>query len=199
VTPGVALSRVVLATTNPGKAREIRALLAGVEVLDRPAGLGEVAETGATLWENARLKGLAVARAVGLPAIADDTGLEVDALGGAPGVHAARWAGPAATDADRVAKLLRELRGVADRRARFSTVALVVFPDGFEIGAEGVVEGTIAEAPRGTNGFGYDPVFVPDGAGGRTFAEMSVADKSAWSHRGRALSALVRELGLAER
>lgn len=186
----------MLASANPGKAAEIRALLRGVELLERPASLGEVAETGSTLLENARLKAARVAEATGAPAVADDTGLEVDALGGLPGVHARRWAGPGATDADRVAKLLGSLAGAEDRRARFRTVALVVFPDGFEVGAEGVVSGSIAAAPRGANGFGYDPVFVPDGAGGRTFAEMSKEEKNAWSHRGRAFSALAEALGL---
>lgn len=186
----------MLATANPGKVAEIRALLPGVELVARPESLGEVAETGATLWENARLKATAVARAAEAPAVADDTGLEVDALGGLPGVHAQRWAGPGASDADRVGKLLARLAGATDRRARFRTVALVVFPDGEEVGAEGVVEGTIAEVPRGANGFGYDPVFVPDGAGGRTFAEMSREEKGAWSHRGRAFRALAEVLGL---
>lgn len=111
----------MLASANPGKAAEIRALLRGVELLERPASLGEVAETGSTLLENARLKAARVAEATGAPAVADDTGLEVDALGGLPGVHARRWAGPGATDADRVAKLLGSLAGAEDRRARFRT------------------------------------------------------------------------------
>ena len=116
----------------------------------------------------------------------------MDALGGAPGVWAARYAGEGATYADNVAKLLAELATVAtgDRRARFTTVAMVAFPDGTEVVAEGTVEGTIAEAARGQAGFGYDPVFVPEGSGGRTFAEMTPAEKHALSHRGRAFRAL---------
>jgi XTP/dITP diphosphohydrolase len=134
--------------------------------------------------------------ATGDLAVADDTGLEVDALDGRPGVWAARYAGPGATYADNVAKLLAELEGVPSerRRARFRTVALALFPDGREIVAEGMVDGAIAGAPRGDGGFGYDPVFVPDGRDGRTFAEMTTAEKAAVSHRGRALRALAARL-----
>jgi XTP/dITP diphosphohydrolase len=131
-------------------------------------------------------------------AVADDTGLEVEALEGAPGVYSARYAGESATYADNVAKLLRELAALDDhggaRRASFKTVALVAFPDGSEVWAEGVLAGTIAAEGRGTNGFGYDPVFVPDGGDGRTFAEMRAAEKDAVSHRGRAFRALAAEL-----
>ena len=129
--------------------------------------------------------------------MADDTGLEVDALGGDPGVYSARYAGEGATYADNVEKLLRELAALEDRgglrRARFKTVALVAFPDGAEVWAEGVVEGSIATEPRGASGFGYDPVFVPDhseGGDGRTFAQMEADEKDAISHRGRAFRAL---------
>ncbi len=125
----------------------------------------EVVEDGATLVDNARLKAQALLQATGIAAVADDTGLEVDALGGAPGVYAARYAGEDATYSDNVNKLLRELAaredGGGERRARFKSIALVAFPDGSEIWAEGVMEGTIAVAPRGDNGFGYDPVFEP--------------------------------------
>ncbi len=187
--------RLVLASANPDKAREIAGLMPeGVELLPRPAGLGEVDEDGDTLRANALKKARAVMEAAGEPAVADDTGLEVDALGGRPGVFAARYAGPGATYADNVAKLLEELEGVADRRARFRTVAAVAFPDGREVVAEGVVEGGIAEAARGPGGFGYDPVFVPDGAGGRTYSEMSLEEKQAVSHRGRAFRALAEAL-----
>lgn len=182
--------RLVLATANPDKAAEIRALLPGVDLLDRPPGLTEVDETGATLEDNALLKARAVARAAGAAAVADDTGLEVDALGGAPGVRTARFAGEGATYADNVARLLEALEGVADRRARFRTVAVVCFPGGGEVVAEGVVEGAIATAARGSGGFGYDPLFVPDGGGGRTFAQMAPGEKHALSHRGRAFRAL---------
>ncbi|HYX43592.1 MAG TPA: RdgB/HAM1 family non-canonical purine NTP pyrophosphatase [Acidimicrobiales bacterium] len=186
--------RLVLATANPDKAVEIAALLPGFEVVSRPPELPDVDETADTLEGNARLKAVAVAEATGEVAVADDTGLEVPALGGRPGVRAARYAGPGATYADNVAKLLAELEGVADRRARFRTVALARFPDGREVVAEGTVEGSIAVRPRGTNGFGYDPVFVPDDGDGRTFAELTRAEKEAVSHRGRAFRALLDRL-----
>lgn len=192
--------RLVLATANPDKVEEIAAILVGtaaVELLPRPPGLPDVEETGDTLEANARLKARAVAAAAGHPAIADDTGLEVDALGGAPGVYAARYAGEGATYADNVAKLLAELAaagGGGRRRARFRTVALAAWPDGREVVAEGTVEGHIADAPRGDHGFGYDPVFVPDEGDGRTFAEMTAAEKYDRSHRGRAFRALARAL-----
>ena len=189
--------RLVLATANPHKAAEIEALLPEwVEVVPRPAGLGDVEETADTLEGNAVLKARAVAEAAGEPAVADDTGLEVDALDGRPGVWAARYAGPDATYADNVDKLLAELDGVpaARRRARFRTVAAVGFPDGRELVVDGTVEGTIAAAPRGTAGFGYDPVFVPDGGEGRTFAEMTAEEQQAVSPRGRAVRALAEAL-----
>jgi len=192
--------RVVLATANPDKAAEIVALVADtvgdrVELVARPASVGEVEESGDTLEENARIKASALVEATGLPAIADDTGLEVDALGGAPGVYSSRYAGEHATYDDNVAKLLLELDaagavGAGGRRARFRTVAMACFPGGREVVAHGVVEGTIAAARRGSGGFGYDPVFVPDGGDGRTYAEMSSAEKNARSHRARAFRAL---------
>lgn len=187
---------LVLATANPDKATELAALLEGFDVVPRPAGLPDVEETEDTLEGNARLKALAVLAATGQAAMADDTGLEVEALGGRPGVFAARYAGPGATYADNVAKLLGELEGVPPegRRARFHTVAVAVFPDGREIVAEGWVEGTIAESPQGETGFGYDPVFVPDRGDGRTFAQMTQVEKAALSHRGRALRALAAQL-----
>jgi len=188
--------RLVLATANPDKARELAALLEEFEVLLRPADLPDVEETADTLEGNARLKAAAVVAATGELAVADDTGLEVDALGGRPGVYAARYAGPGATYADNVAKLLAELAGVGagGRGARFRTVALALFPDGREIVTEGVVTGTIATTAAGRGGFGYDPVFVPDGAGGCAFAEMDPAAKAAISHRGRAVRSLAAEL-----
>ncbi|HXQ75974.1 MAG TPA: RdgB/HAM1 family non-canonical purine NTP pyrophosphatase [Acidimicrobiales bacterium] len=194
----------VLATANPDKAREIVAIVyavAGdaVELRPRPPEVPDVEETGDTLEENARLKAQALVDATGLAAIADDTGLEVDALGGAPGVHSARFAGPEASYDDNVAKLLLELDSVllsgdAGRRARFRTVAVACFPDGGEIVAHGLVEGAIATERRGSGGFGYDPLFLPDGGGGRTYAEMSLAEKSALSHRGKAFRALAAGL-----
>jgi XTP/dITP diphosphohydrolase len=188
--------RLVLATANPDKARELAALLDGCEVVPRPAGLPDVEETEDTLEGNARLKAVAVMEATGEPAVADDTGLEVDALGGRPGVFAARYAGPDATYADNVAKLLDELAGVPAeaRTARFRTVAVARFPDGREMVADGWVRGAIALEPVGAGGFGYDAVFVPAGGDGRTFAEMTQAEKAAVSHRGRALRALAAQL-----
>lgn len=185
--------RLVLATANPDKAREIAEILGpAVRLVGRPAGLGEVEETGETLWDNARLKAAAVAAFAGAGAVADDTGLEVDALGGAPGVLSARYAGPGATYADNVAALLAALDGVppAARTARFRTVALVRWPDGSEAVGVGVVEGSITTEARGDQGFGYDPVFAPVGGNGRTFAEMSSEDKHRLSHRGRAFEQL---------
>jgi len=188
--------RIFLATANPDKARELAGLLEGFEVAPRPPDLPDVEETADTLEGNARLKAQAVVAATGQPAVADDTGLEVDALGGRPGIYTARFAGPAATYADNVTKLLEELAGVPpDRRtARFRTVAVALFPDGMEIVAEGWVEGTITDEPSGEGGFGYDPVFAPAGAEGRTFAQMTQAEKGAISHRGRALRALAAQL-----
>ncbi len=191
--------RLVLATANPDKAREIADLLEGFEVVPRPAAVGDVDETADTLEGNARLKAVAVAAVVaaGEVAVADDTGLEVVALGGRPGVWAARYAGEDATYADNVVKLLAELDGVPPgegRRARFRTVAMAAWPDGREVVAEGTVEGEIALEARGEGGFGYDPVFVPDGGGGRTFSEMGSAEKNTMSHRARAFAALVARL-----
>ena len=188
--------RLVLASANPDKAREIAGLLssAGVELLARPPSLGEIEETGDTLEANAMLKARAVMEAAGEAAVADDTGLEVDALGGRPGIYAARYAGEHATYADNVAKLLAEMSGVTERRARFRTVAAVVWPDGREVVAHGVVEGVIADVPRGEGGFGYDPVFVPEGGGGLTYAEMTLPEKQAMSHRSRAFRALAELL-----
>lgn len=186
--------RLVLATANPDKVAELAAVLDRFELAPRPAALGEVVEDGETLEDNARLKAAAVVAATGEAAVADDTGLEVAALGGAPGVYSSRYAGPGATYADNVAALLRALDGVADRAARFRTVALARFPDGREVVAEGVVDGHIAESPRGDDGFGYDPVFVPAGGDGRTFAQMTTAEKNAVSHRGRAFRALAARL-----
>jgi XTP/dITP diphosphohydrolase len=187
---------VVLATANPHKAAEIRPLLAGFDVVPRPEGLGDVEETADTLEGNARLKAEAVAAFSGELAVADDTGLEVAALGGRPGVWSARYAGEDATYADNVAKLLADLDGLADeaRQARFRTVAVARAPDGRQVVAEGVVDGRIAAVARGGGGFGYDSVFVPDDGDGRTFAEMTTAEKSAISHRGRAFRSLAAPL-----
>jgi XTP/dITP diphosphohydrolase len=189
--------RVVLATANLHKAREVMEILAGtpdLEVLPRPEGLDDVEETGVTLEENAELKATFVSKATGRAALADDTGLFVDALGGAPGVYSARYAGEHATYADNVAKLLGALEGVAQRRARFETAAVLVEPNGHVVVTTGAVHGVIATAPRGANGFGYDPVFVPDGGAGRTLAELTDDEKHAISHRGRAFRAMADAL-----
>ncbi len=194
------MTAFVLATANPDKAAEIAAILgSGVELSPRPDGVGEIEETGDTLLENARLKARAIAEATGMPAIADDTGLEVDALDGDPGVRSARFAGENATYAQNVAKLIADLDGVDEpRTARFRTVALAAWPDGRELAAEGFVNGRIIAAARGSAGFGYDPVFVPDEGDGRTFAEMAPEDKHRLSHRGRAFRALAGMLGSAD-
>lgn len=192
--------KLVLASANPDKAAEIRSILAGamgdLDLSPRPDTIPDVDETGVTLLENARLKAAAIAAATGEAAVADDTGLLVDALDGAPGVRSARFAGEAATYADNVAKLLGELAGVpaARRTARFETVALVRWPDGREVASTGAVEGVIAAEPRGDGGFGYDPVFVPAEGDGRTFAELTPDEKHGLSHRGRAFRALAAEL-----
>jgi XTP/dITP diphosphohydrolase len=167
-----------------------------VEALVVPGEPPDVEETGATLEGNARIKARALADALGLPAISDDTGLEVDALHGAPGVYSARYAGEHATYADNVDLLLRELEGVERERrtARFATVAMTCYPDGREISVRGEVEGIVTATVTGGSGFGYDPVFAPIEGDGRTFAEMTPAEKHAVSHRGRAFRALIAVL-----
>ncbi len=196
--------RFVLATANPAKGREIADVLAaaelGVELTPRPPEIPAVHEIGVTLEDNARLKARAVRDATGEPAIADDTGLEVDALDGAPGVQTARFAGPEARDEENVALLLERLRGVPleRRRARFVTVAVASFPDGRELAAIGSAAGTIASERRGTGGFGYDSVFIADAGDGRTFAELSPAEKHAASHRGEAFRTLAAGLAILD-
>ena len=189
--------KLVLASANPDKVAEIEAILGDiVQLVPRPADLADVVEDGDTLEDNARLKAVAVATHVGAAAVADDTGLEVDALNGAPGVHSARFSGEGATYEDNVQKLLTELNGVPDERrtARFRTVAMVRTPGGGEVVGIGAVEGRIIDQPRGERGFGYDPVFAPMEGDGRTFAEMSEDEKHEISHRGRAFRALAAAL-----
>jgi len=186
---------LVCATANPGKVAEIAGLLPeGWTLLPRPAAAGDVVEDAGTLVGNARLKARAILAATGTAAVADDTGLEVAALNGAPGVDTAVYAGEGCTDADNRGKLLGALSGAADRSARFVTVVLVAWPDGSETIVEGVCNGRIAEAERGDRGFGFDPLFVPDDGDGRTFAQMTSEEKNAVSHRGRAFRALAAEL-----
>ena len=185
--------RVVCASANPHKVAEIANLMSGVvDLIARPTDLADVEESADTLVGNARLKARAVCAATGLPALADDTGLEVDALNGAPGVRSARFAGVAADDAANRRKLLVELQGVAaeQRTARFRTVALICWPDGHEDVAEGTCEGRIAMSEHGERGFGYDSLFVATDGDGRTFAEMTIDEKHKLSHRGRAFRAL---------
>ena len=193
------LPRLVCASANPDKVQEIAQILNGsVELLNRPAYLADVVEDADDLEGNARLKAAAVCAAAGAAAVSDDTGLEVDALAGVPGVRSARYAGEAAGYADNVEKLLSELARVGatapeQRTARFRCVVMVVRPDGSELAVQGVVEGVIAQQRRGTGGFGYDSVFVPTEGDGRTFAEMG-DEKHLISHRGRALRALAAAL-----
>jgi XTP/dITP diphosphohydrolase len=187
--------QLVCASANPDKVAEIQQLLDGaVDLLPRPSDVPDVVEDAGSLLGNARLKAAALCAATGLPAVADDTGLEVDALDGAPGVDAAHYAGEGCSYADNRAKLLADLGDTADRRAAFKTVAIVVWPDGTELHVEGVCPGVITMHERGEVGFGYDSVFQPDEGGGATFAQMGVQSKNAISHRGRAFRALLAAL-----
>ena len=196
------MMRLVLATHNPHKREELRAILQRelsnrIEILtldDIRPPIGDIEETGTTLEENALLKARFVHERTNMPTVADDTGLEVDALGGAPGVYSARYSGEGATYASNVRKLLQEMEGTEDRRAKFSTVIAHIDAKGGEQLFRGEVSGTIAREPRGANGFGYDPVFIPEESGGRTFAEMTDEEKNAISHRGRALRAFAKFL-----
>jgi XTP/dITP diphosphohydrolase len=190
--------QLVCSSANPDKVAEIAAIVGGVvDLLPRPLEVADVVEDADTLEGNARLKAEALVRATGFPAVADDTGLFVEALGGAPGVWSARYAGEQATYAQNRAKLLGALAeepAGPGRSARFVTVALVRWPDGREVSVEGVSEGEIAVAERGSGGFGYDPLFVPADGDRRTFAEMTDAEKHALSQRGRAFRALMEAL-----
>lgn len=187
------LPELVVASANPDKVKEISSVLDGlVTLIPRPDHVPDVVEDGDTLEDNARLKAQAILKATGIAALSDDTGLSVDALGGEPGVHSARYSGENATYEENVEKLLQNLAGVPPRlrTARFKTVAMICYPDGSEIIATGVVEGTISESRKGDEGFGYDPVFVPYEGDGSSFAEMG-EEKHSFSHRGRALRNLV--------
>lgn len=192
------LEPLVLATTNADKVTELRRLLGDrYEIRTRPGDLDDTVEDGDTLEHNALKKAREVAAYVGALAVADDTGLFVDALDGRPGVITARYAGPDATSTENVKKLLAELVDhelPAARRARFRTVVAAVRPDGDEIVVEGVVEGRIGSEPHGSGGFGYDPVFMPLEGDGRTFAQMTGDEKNMLSHRARAIAALLELL-----
>ena len=187
---------VVVSSANPDKVREIISvfLVPSIDLRPRPQDLQDIEEDGVTLEDNARLKALSATKHAGVAAVADDTGMFVNALDGLPGVRTARYAGQDATDARNIEKLLDALKGIEDRTAKFSTIALLMYPTGREVIAEGETFGVIAEEPRGTNGWGYDPVFIPEEGDGRTFAEMTNEEKHALSHRGRAFRLLAKKL-----
>ena len=193
--------KIIFATGNAGTLRESSEVLGPDYELVSPASLGiteDIPETGSTLQENSLQKARYLFERTGLPCFADDTGLEVDALGGAPGIYSARYAGPGHDHDANMAKLLAELKKIPDqvgddgvsRRARFRTVVTLILADGQPHFFEGTCEGSIATARRGSGGFGYDPVFLPDAYPGRTLAEVSEAEKNAVSHRGRAIRAM---------
>ncbi|MBW1676138.1 MAG: XTP/dITP diphosphatase [Deltaproteobacteria bacterium] len=187
---------LVLATRNAGKTREMCQLLRDFPVeiknLDDFGPIPPVEEDGTTFDENAYKKASFTAKVLGLPALADDSGLEVEALGGAPGIHSARYAGPSATDAENNARLLREMEGKANRAAAFMCVISIAVPSGVALTYEARCEGLIAEAPGGNSGFGYDPVFYYPPLN-RTFAQLSAEEKNRVSHRGKAFAELKEE------
>ena len=185
-------ARVRLATGNAHKVSEVQGILGPGWIVE--AQDPGVEETGTTFEENALIKARALTAATGELALADDSGIEVDALGGAPGIHSARWT----SDGDWIPKVLRSLEGVAlaERTCRYVSAAAAVWPDGDEVVVRGEVEGRVAEAPRGTGGFGYDPIVVPVEGDGRTFGEMAAGEKNALSHRSRAFRQLVEHLQL---
>ncbi|MDN5381068.1 MULTISPECIES: XTP/dITP diphosphatase [Streptomyces] len=192
------MTRLILATRNTGKIAELRAILGDAGLPHELVGtdaypeIPDVKETGVTFAENALLKAHALARATGLPAIADDSGLCVDVLGGAPGIFSARWAGRHGDDQANLNLLLAQLADVPDehRTAHFACAAALALPDGTERVVEGRLRGTLRHKPAGTNGFGYDPILQPEGET-RTCAELSPEEKNAISHRGKAFRALV--------
>ena len=193
----MSIPKLVIASANPDKVAEISIVLEGLAVLiPRPEDMPDVIEDGDDLEDNARLKAVAVCEFSGKPSVADDTGLEIDALEGAPGVYSARFAGPDATYQQNVEKVLHDLDGIqiGQRTARFKTVAIVRYPDGRELISKGTVEGCIALNPSGQEGFGYDPIFVPVEGDGSTFAQMG-EEKHRFSHRGRAFRSLGYMLG----
>lgn len=193
--------KVIAATKNKGKIREIQEILSplNIEIISqREIGIDvDAEETGDTFERNAIIKARAVAMICDYPVLADDSGLCVDALGGAPGVRSARYAGDGATDSDRINKLLAEMDGKTDRNAKFVTSVAFIFPDGREITASGEVRGVITDAPKGENGFGYDPVFYCLELK-KTFAQASDEEKNSVSHRGRALKNLYEKLKMLE-
>jgi XTP/dITP diphosphohydrolase len=197
VSTGSPAVRLVLATLNPGKIQEIAAIYSHLEIawlpladLQVPGAMLAASEEGATYTENAAAKARTASAEAGLPALADDSGIEIDALGGSPGIRSARFLGPSATDAERNARILHLLEDVSDprRTARYVAAVALAFPGGAVHVFEGTCEGSIARSPRGTSGFGYDPIFVPRGES-RTMAEVPIEVKNRISHRARALRA----------
>jgi XTP/dITP diphosphohydrolase len=193
--------RVAIASRNPGKIREILAIcadwpVAWITAESHPEAWPDVEETGRTYLDNARLKARAVADALGVAAVGDDSGIEVDALDGAPGPRSARFSGPGATDEENLRTLIREIRDVpdAERTARYRCVAVLAHPDGAATHAEAACEGALVTEPRGSGGVGYDPIFVPTG-GTRPMAELTPGEKNAISHRGKAFRALGELIG----
>ena len=189
---------IVLATRNEHKVEELAEILDGIELVPLPPGLPSPEEDAPDFAGNALIKARAAAAATGSPALADDSGIAASALGGRPGVHSARYAGPDATDEQNLTLFLRELEGADDRAAAYVCAMAFVDPaNGEEVVREARCEGTVVREPRGTGGFGYDPAFVPDEIGdGRTMAELSPAEKHSISHRGRAARAMAEALGL---
>ena len=188
---------LLVASGNKGKIREIKSILSdlNIEILSlKDVGINaDIEENGSTFEENALIKACEIAKLVDMPVLADDSGLCVDALNGAPGIYSARYAGENATDADRIGKLLAELKNVNDRNARFVCVMAMVLPDGQRIVSEGTVQGTIAKEPMGASGFGYDPVFIPNGYR-QSFAQLGEDEKNKLSHRYNALINLKKKI-----
>jgi XTP/dITP diphosphohydrolase len=188
---------MVLASRNAHKLRELGALLAPVLLMPLPGAVTLPPETGRSFEENALIKARAAARSTGARALADDSGIAVEALGGKPGIHSARYAGDGASDEQNLARLIHEVEGAGDRRAAYVCVLAVADPDGGEWTFEARCEGRLGDSPRGTGGFGYDPIFIPDEQDGpreRTMAELSPGEKDAISHRGRAARLLLAQL-----
>ena len=181
---------IVIATRNKKKIEEVRRLLSGLDInivtIDNYGNMPEIIEDGNTFEENALKKARAIAQITKKPTLADDSGLQVDALGGAPGIYSARYAGEDSDDRKNIEKLLKEMKGIKDRRARFVCIIAFALPDGSHYLFKGVTEGSIGEVPKGEKGFGYDPIFYPDGYD-KTFAEMEPEQKDFLSHRGKAL------------
>lgn len=182
--------KLVLATANSAKVREIERILTDFDIMTRPSDVPDIVEDAGTYVGNARLKAQAIMNATGEVAVADDAGIELEALGGLPGVESAHFAGPQASDVANRKKILDLLTPDKSRRAIVRSIAYAAFPDGNDLYAEGIVHGTLAHEERGTHGFGYDPLFIPDVGDGRTYAEMTPEEKLAISHRGKSFRAL---------